>query len=76
MFYRYAQKVGLDLTVDGDAATGYADFTDVSSWAKEAMIWAVDKGIIKGTGKGLDPKADATRAQVAQIVMNFDAFVN
>ena len=71
--YRYAQYAGLDLTVDSDAVSNYGDFENVSSWAKEAMAWAVSNGIINGTGVGLEPQATATRAQVAQIVLNFDS---
>lgn len=71
--YRYAQYAGLDLTVDSNAVSKYRDFKDVSSWAKDAMIWAVSNGIVNGTGVGLEPQATATRAQVAQIVLNFDS---
>lgn len=73
--YRYAQYAGLDLTVDNDAVDKFSDFDNVSSWAKEAMFWAVSNGIINGTDLGLEPTATATRAQVAQIVLNFDALI-
>ena len=34
--------------------------------------WAVSVGVISGKGNGvLDPKGTATRAEVAQIVMNY-----
>lgn len=71
--YRYAQYAGLDLTIDSDAVSKYSDFKNVSSWAQDAMAWAVSNGIINGTGVGLEPQATATRAQVAQIVLNFDS---
>ena len=35
------------------------------------MIWATDRAIINGTEKGLEPSADATRVQVAQIIKNY-----
>ena len=70
--YRYAKYAGLDTTVDGeDALKAFADADKVSSWAKDAMRWAVSNGIINGTGNGLEPLALATRAQVAQIILNF-----
>lgn len=51
------------------------DFTDagkVSTFAKEAMLWANEHGIISGKGNGiLDPKGKATRAETAQMLMNY-----
>jgi len=36
------------------------------------MIWATGKGLINGMGDGtLAPKETSTRAQVAQIIMNY-----
>ncbi len=51
------------------------DFTDaeqVADWAETAMSWAVENGIIQGYAGVLEPAGNATRAQIAQIVMNFD----
>ena len=51
---------------------GYSDASEVASWATEAMKWAVENGIIKGTKKDvLSPNGYATRAQVATIIMRF-----
>lgn len=51
------------------------DFTDAdqaSSYAREALCWAVEKGIINGCGDGqLAPGGTATRAQAAQMLKNF-----
>lgn len=50
----------------------FTDASKVASWAKEAMSWAVGSYVINGKGEGrLDPTGTATRAQVAQILMNF-----
>ena len=49
------------LFCDGDA---------VSPYAREAMSWAVARGLIVGIGDRLEPKATATRAQVAQVFYN------
>lgn len=50
------------------------DFTDIdkaSDYALAALQWAVEKGIISGKGNGtLDPTGNATRAEVAQMLMN------
>ena len=51
---------------------GYADANSISNWAVEALAWAVDNGIIFGTGdNSLAPKATATRAQAAVMLMQF-----
>lgn len=48
------------------------DADTVSSWAYEAMRWAVAEGIIEGDENGLiTPTATATRAQAAAIFMRF-----
>lgn len=67
MLYRYAGK---------PAASGsLKDFTDgdeVSTWAEDAMVWAVTEGIISGdTPTTLDPGDGATRAEAAAMLMRF-----
>ena len=44
----------------------------VLSWAKDAMQWAVEAGVIKGvSATKLDPKGLVTRAQIAALMMQF-----
>ena len=51
---------------------GYEDGADISVWAQDAVKWAVGAGLLSGKGGGiLDPHGTATRAEVAQIFMNF-----
>ena len=67
MLYRYIGEPA----VSGDLSA-YSDAAQVSDWAEDAVIWAVQNGIIKGiTETTLVPGAPATRAQVATI---FDRF--
>lgn len=67
--YRYAKVMGVD-TTPNKALTDFDDGADTSDWAQEAMQWAVGAGLIQGYGEGsLNPKGDATRAEVAQILM-------
>lgn len=48
------------------------DADSISSWAYEAMRWAVSEGIIEGDENGfISPAATATRAQTAAIIMRF-----
>ena len=51
----------------------YTDVADLSEYAIPAMQWAVGAGIINGTGDGstLTPQGNATRAQVATMLMRF-----
>ena len=52
--------------------SGYADQGSVSGWAATAMGWAVENGLLSGSGGGtLAPQGQATRAQVAAILMRF-----
>lgn len=67
MLYRYAGSpdAGYDIS-------GYSDHKDVSDWALEGQKWAVGNGIVSGKGDGtLSPQSLATRAEVAQMFMNF-----
>ena len=54
------------------ALAEFADAENIRPWAVDAFAWAVNADIISGKGNGfLDPKGTATRAEVAQIVLNF-----
>ena len=71
ILYRYAQFKGYETKTTGDIST-FADGSQVSSYAVEAMNWAVGSGLISGVGNNtLAPKGSATRAQVAVILMRF-----
>ncbi len=50
---------------------GYTDAGSVSSWAQDAIQWAVSLGIISGDGTGLNPEGNATRAQIAVMLQRF-----
>ncbi|MBQ7669762.1 MAG: S-layer homology domain-containing protein, partial [Clostridia bacterium] len=67
----YAKYSGSDTSGRADI-TGYNDYAKISKWARNAVSWAVDGGMISGTGgNNLSPEATANRAQVAQMVMKF-----
>lgn len=70
MLYRYAKAESPEDT----ALSGFPDADKVSGWAEEAMGWAVQNGILTGTGAGaLNPAGTASRAEVATIIMRFAA---
>ena len=53
--------------------TAFEDAANISTWARDAMSWAVEKGIITGTSSTkLDPAGTATRAQIAQILFRLN----
>ena len=64
-----------NLTGSEDVLDGFADSGRISGWAKEAMIWAMSQKLLEGTGAGLEPRAYGTRAQSAQIILNFSLYV-
>ena len=70
MLYRYAKMKGYDVSASADISA-YTDASGVSGWAKEAMQWAVGSGLIQGSGNALAPQANASRAQIATILMRF-----
>ena len=74
--YRYANYKGYDTSVTTDASywqSKYSDFADVSTWARDAVIWALEKGVISGKqGKYIAPQGNAQRCEVATIFYNID----
>ena len=62
---------GYDVSEKGDL-TAFVDGEKTSSWAAEAAEWAVGAGLLSGKGGNvLDPTGTATRAEVAQLFLNF-----
>lgn len=67
MLWRYAGSP----EADGDLSV-FADGADTSSWAEQAMSWAVARGLLTGVDNDrLAPGGQATRAQTATILMRF-----
>lgn len=67
MLWRYAGSP----EADGDLSV-FADGADTSSWAEQAMSWAVARGLLTGVDNDrLAPGGQATRAQAATILMRF-----
>ena len=66
MLYRYA-----DVPEAGGTLDAFADADTVSSYAVDAMRWAAANGIVNGSHGRLNPQGNATRAQVAAMLMRF-----
>lgn len=57
---------------DTTVLTAFNDAKEISGYAKEALAWAYNEGIIAGKGNGiLDPRGFATRAETAMILLNY-----
>lgn len=66
MMYRYAGSPKADGKLDS-----FSDAASVSTYAADAMQWAVANGIVNGSNGKLNPQNNATRAEVAAILMRF-----
>lgn len=70
----YARYKGEDIEATAALAdlSVFTDAAEISSWALDAVTWAVARGLLSGTTETtLSPDLVATRSQVAQIVMKF-----
>ena len=71
ILYRYAEAKGYDVSASADLS-GYPDAGQVQDYAQPAMAWAVAENIIQGMEDGtLKPAGNASRAQIATILMRF-----
>ena len=74
ILYRYCKSIGIDTSDVADITT-FPDANQVSGYAIEALSWAVKTGLVTGSAAGgkvyLEPRGNATRAQVATILMRF-----
>ncbi len=67
MLWRYAGNPAAT-----DKELHFTDAGDSSAYARDALRWAVEKGILNGTGDGrLNPRGWATRAQAAAMLMRY-----
>ena len=71
ILYRYAQFKGYDVSAKADLSV-YTDAATVGAYATDAMAWANGAQLITGTSATtLTPAGNATRAQIATILMRF-----
>ena len=72
MLYRYAQFQNMDVTVEGDVLKDFTDSESIGDWSREALAWAVSRRLFGGRDDGrMAPGDNATRAEVAAVVMRF-----
>ena len=71
--FRYAKHKGYDVSVgENTNILSYTDFEEISEYAINAVQYAVGSGLMKGkTETTLNPKDNATRAEIAAILQRF-----
>ena len=73
MLWRFAKQQGFDTTQGGMAIREYADYDSLSEYAREAMAWAVNTEILKGSNNRLLPDAACTRAQLVTLLYRLES---
>ncbi|MBQ6262696.1 MAG: S-layer homology domain-containing protein [Clostridia bacterium] len=72
MLFRFSSSAPVSVPERADLSS-FSDDEKVSGWADEAMKWAVEAGLINGTGGNkLAPDGKATREQFAAIIERYD----
>ncbi len=73
LLFRFLNKIGgCDMTADAKLLEGFADAETIDEFAKAGMEWAVTAKVFNGKdGNLIDPKGNATRAEIAQIFVAF-----
>lgn len=71
MLYNYTKLKGSVGKFTDAAMKKFPDCTKVSSWAKTGVSWAVHNKYLSGSDGKLLPRNNATRAQTAQIIMQY-----
>lgn len=67
MLHRYSNT-----PTGNEDLTHFADKDDISPWATDAMVWAVDVGLVSGMeDHTLAPKKGASRSQLAAMLMRY-----
>ena len=73
--YRYADYKGYDSDYSSNrenvVSRQYKDYKKVSGFAKDPILWAIEKGVISGkTSSTIAPQGNAQRCEVAKIMYN------
>jgi len=75
ILYRYENGAVTDVR-SGLSIADFDDASTVSSWATDAVNWAVENGVYEGKNSKLMPKAFASRADIAQITANYTRLIH
>lgn len=64
------RAAGIDPTGKGASLT-VADKASISAWAQDSVAAALELGLLKGDGTRFNPKGQATREEVAAVIVRF-----
>lgn len=71
ILYRYAEYKGKDVSARADLSA-YSDYAAISGYAQPMLAWAVSEGLMSGSSETtLSPAGNATRAEVAVVLMRY-----
>ena len=71
ILYRYSRYCGQSTAVTA-SLEGFSDAGSVSGYAREALAWAHETGIVRGTsGNRINPTGFATRAETAAMLHRY-----
>jgi len=71
MLYNALKAIGqLPKGDSGKTLLDFSDASEIAPWAKEAMAYLVETGMVSGSGSILNPTGTATRAEMAQVLYN------
>ena len=77
--YRYASYKGIDVSYSNttvvEASRKYKDYSQVSDWSLDCVLWALENSVINGKNANtssptIAPQGNAQRCEVAQIMYN------
>lgn len=71
VLYRYANTMGIEIPVN-NANANFSDNADIAEWARPAVQALHQAGVVNGNNGSFLPKNSSTRAEVAQMIKNFD----
>jgi uncharacterized repeat protein (TIGR02543 family) len=69
LLIRFCDYMGIEL--GDEIVINFTDADSISDWARESVNRAVAAGLMQGSDNLFRPKATASRAEVAQLFMNF-----
>jgi len=70
ILWRYAKYKGQDVSVgENTNILSYQDASSIGEYAVPAMQWACGAGLIQGDNNALRPQGNATRAEIATVLM-------
>ena len=71
VLYRYHNLEQEDAAPAEALTELFPDGSLVSPWAKDAVNWCIEQGLLQGDGQKLNPQGQVTRAQLALVLMRY-----